>query len=260
MRLPASHLDDLLAELAQADAVAGDSGLAPMTPKMLRSAGSASMPRSRSGAERWKKLSACDCTICARFMMRRRLGGGRRDAHGEDLVAGLGGGDQVADRADAADARHERRHLGEGPALAELLEAAELGDVEMRLLDAAVVVEVDGDLGVALDAGDGVDDDLSVPCGYLVLSESRVCVPSVWASCRPAGRSRTEKMRSRRRRAAGHEDVDRHGLVDRPDVSGSSAGRSSRGICGFERRRSRGRRGGGRRRRRTCCAWRARCR
>ena len=29
------------------------------------------MPRSRSGEERWKKLSACDCTICARFSIRR---------------------------------------------------------------------------------------------------------------------------------------------------------------------------------------------
>ena len=38
-----------------------------MTPNRLRVAGSASMPSSRSGEERWKKLSACDCTICARF-------------------------------------------------------------------------------------------------------------------------------------------------------------------------------------------------
>ena len=61
-----------------------------------------------------------------------------RNAHGQDGVAGLGGGDQVADRADAADARHQRRHLGEGPAFAELLEAAELRDVEVGLFDAAL--------------------------------------------------------------------------------------------------------------------------
>ena len=47
------------------------SGLAAATPKMLRFTGSDSMPSSRSGEERWKKLNACDCTICARFSMRR---------------------------------------------------------------------------------------------------------------------------------------------------------------------------------------------
>ena len=48
-------------------------------PMMLRRAGSASKPNSRSGDERWKKLSAFDCTIWARFITRRRsapAGGG----------------------------------------------------------------------------------------------------------------------------------------------------------------------------------------
>ena len=48
------------------------------------------------GDDRWKKLSACDCTICARFMMRRSLTAVSRNAHGQDGIAGLGGGQQVA--------------------------------------------------------------------------------------------------------------------------------------------------------------------
>ena len=46
---------------------------------MLRVAGSASKPNRRSGDERWKKLSAFDWTIWARFITRRRsapVGGG----------------------------------------------------------------------------------------------------------------------------------------------------------------------------------------
>ena len=46
---------------------------------MLRFAGSASKPNRRSGDERWKKLSAFDWTIWARFITRRRsapVGGG----------------------------------------------------------------------------------------------------------------------------------------------------------------------------------------
>ena len=52
------------------------------------------------------------------------------DVDRQQRVAGLGRGQQVADRADAADAGGDDRHLAEGAALAELLEAAELGDVE----------------------------------------------------------------------------------------------------------------------------------
>ena len=72
-------------------------------------------------------------------------------------VAGLGRRDQVAYRTDAADARHERRHLGEGAAFAEFLEAAKLRDVEASIFDSAIVVEVKRDLGMALDAGDRID-------------------------------------------------------------------------------------------------------
>ena len=53
----------------------------------------------------------------------------------------------------------KRRHLGERPAFAEFLEAAELGDVKVRVFDAAIVVEVQRDLGVPFDAGHRVDHD-----------------------------------------------------------------------------------------------------
>ena len=53
----------------------------------------------------------------------------------------------------------DARHLAEEAPLAELLEAAELDHVEARVGDLALVVQEEGDLRVALDAGDGVDDD-----------------------------------------------------------------------------------------------------
>ncbi len=86
-----------------------------------------------------------------------QLVGGRGDVHRQDAVARLGRGQQVADRADPADARRDRRHLPEGPALAEALEAAELGHVEAGVAHLARVVQVDAYLRVALDAGDRVD-------------------------------------------------------------------------------------------------------
>src|ERR1017187_4304308 len=95
-----------------------------------------------------------------------QVGSRRRNPRGQDAVAGLGRRDQVAHRADPADARHERRHLRERPAFAQLLEAAELGDVELRVFDAAVLAEKQRDLGVALDPADVFDSDGLFRHGY----------------------------------------------------------------------------------------------
>ena len=88
-----------------------------------------------------------------------QLVGGGRDVDGHDGVARLGRGQQMADRADAADARGDAGHLAVGPALAELLEAAELDDVELGVGHVAGVVHENADLGVALDAGHGINDN-----------------------------------------------------------------------------------------------------
>ncbi len=58
----------------------------------------------------------------------------------------------MADGADAADARGNSRHLVERTALGELLEAADLRHLELRVGHLAGVVELNGDLGVAFDA------------------------------------------------------------------------------------------------------------
>ena len=68
--------------------------------------------------------------------------GGGRNADRQQGVACLGGSHQVADRADAADARHQGGHLGEGPAFAEFFEAAKLGHVKAGVFDAAMIVEM----------------------------------------------------------------------------------------------------------------------
>ena len=65
----------------------------------------------------------------------------------------------MAYRTDAADARHQRRHLVKRTAFAQLLEAAELGDVKAGVLDPAFFVEMQRDLGMAFDAGHRIDDD-----------------------------------------------------------------------------------------------------
>ena len=88
-----------------------------------------------------------------------QLRGGVRNAHRHDGFAGLGRGNQVRNRADAADARHQAGHLVERPALAEALEAAHLRHVKVRVLHFALAVELDGDFAVAFKACYRIDGD-----------------------------------------------------------------------------------------------------
>jgi hypothetical protein len=69
-----------------------------------------------------------------------QLRGGIGDFDGHDGFAGLCRGQQVAYRANAANARHQGRHLIKRTALVKLLETAYLGYGEEGLLDIALVI------------------------------------------------------------------------------------------------------------------------
>ena len=157
--LAAEDLDDFLAELAQADAGAGEVGVGGDQAEdvALRRRGvPAEQEVRRAQVEEAQRMALDDL---AEVHQPAQLVGGGRDVDGHDGVAGLGRGEQVADGADAADARGDAGHFAVGPAFAELLESAEFHDVEDGVGHVARVVHENADLGVALDAGDGVDDD-----------------------------------------------------------------------------------------------------
>lgn len=63
----------------------------------------------------------------------------------------------MADWADSADASCDRRHLREGPPLAEFFKAAVFRHVEAGDLYSTSPIEMDRDLGVSLDPGHGID-------------------------------------------------------------------------------------------------------
>jgi len=69
-------------------------------------------------------------------------------------------------RADAAHARAQGGHLPQQATPTELLKASELGDVEAGIGDLALLVSVDGDLGVAFDAADRIDQMQSRGAGH----------------------------------------------------------------------------------------------
>ena len=100
---------------------------------------------------------------------------GRRNLDCEQRIAGFGGSNQMADRADPADAGHQRRHFSKRAPFAELLETAELGDMEASIFHVPVLIEVQRDFRVALDAGHWIDQNCSALCHLLFLRLRALC-------------------------------------------------------------------------------------
>jgi len=69
----------------------------------------------------------------------------------------------MADRTNAAKTLDDDGNLPKHPALDEPFKSPELDDMKPRLFDIARFVEPDGNLAMAFDAGDGIDDNLPRP-------------------------------------------------------------------------------------------------
>ena len=111
----------------------------------------------RAQVEEVQRMRLQDLAVVHQAADLLRRGRELRGAH--HLVERLAGREVVAHRADAAQALHHHRHFPVRPALDELLERAELDDVEPRLLDVAVLVHQQRDLAVPLDARQRFDHD-----------------------------------------------------------------------------------------------------
>ena len=112
-----------------------------------------------SGPESKKKLSACDwviCPICSSSRSFAAAGGAFTLMIASHALTEA---NEVADRADAANARGDRGHFVEWAPFGEFLETAKLGDVELGVGHPAFVVQTNGDLRMTFDAGHRIDDD-----------------------------------------------------------------------------------------------------
>lgn len=177
--LAAQPFDDLLAELADPYPVAGKLGVCP------GKADDIAVRRVRLGAEQEIRGGEVEEAEGVRLDDLRQVehlaqvdpGGWRHD--GEDLVACLRRCDQVADRADSVDARHDGGHLVDRAALDDAFEAPELRDMELGVDHLALVVELNRDFRVALDPGDRVDDGCAAHGGSSTAEAGVVAVEGV---------------------------------------------------------------------------------
>src|SRR5207245_2486033 len=93
-----------------------------------------------------------------------------RDTHRQQRVAGFGRGDQVTNRANTANAGHQRGHFGKGPPFAELFKPSYLGDVETGILDLSGCVKLDSYFGVPLNASYWIDNNAALFHGITLQS------------------------------------------------------------------------------------------
>ena len=103
--LAAQRFDDLLAELPQADAAAGQLGLGRDQAEDVALRRVAVPAEQQVGGAEVEEAQGVRLDDLAEVHQAAQLLGGRAECvDRQDAVAGLGRGDQVADRADAADA------------------------------------------------------------------------------------------------------------------------------------------------------------
>ena len=178
--LAAQQFDYALSELAEADAAAGKIGV------FFRQAEDVALGRVRVHPQqqiRRRKMEEAECVGLQHLSVVDEpplFLGSNRHLNTKNSVAGLGTGQNVAHRADTADARHQAGHLMERAAFAHLLEAAEFDDVELGGSHRAVVVEVDRNLCVSFDSGNRVDENsLSHQPNLLLL----------WVACSASSKS-----------------------------------------------------------------------
>ena len=155
----AENFNDFLAELAEPDAGAGQFLVCGDEAENIALCRRRVPTHQKVGRAQMEEAQGVALHELAEVHQSAQLVGGGRDVDGHDSVAGFGRGEQMADGADAADARGDAGHFAVGPAFAEFLEAAEFHDVENGIGHVACVVHENADLGVALDAGHGINDN-----------------------------------------------------------------------------------------------------
>src|ERR1035441_5626187 len=157
--LAAEHRNDFLAELAQPNAGAGQLGIGGNQPEDVPLGLRRVPAEQKIRSAQVKEAQGMALDDLAEVHQPAQLVRGGRDVDGHDGVTRLGRREQMADGADAADARGNAGHLAVGTALAELLEPAELNYVKLGVRHIAGVVHEYADLGVPLDAGHWINDD-----------------------------------------------------------------------------------------------------
>ena len=202
--------DHLLAELAQPDAVAGKLGISGGNTEKI--AGFRRMVHAEQQVRGGKveKAERMRLDELAEVEDAAQLCSGFRDGDRQQLVAGLGRGERMADRADAAGAGRQRGHFEKRPAFDEFFKTSHLGDLEMGVMDLAGCIENQADSSMSFNAGDWLDGD-ALFHGGLLGAEPGVQLQLGGFPCNQGAEGGVQGVGCRR--ASGYEKIDLDEMV-----------------------------------------------
>ena len=158
---PSQSLDNLLSKLTQQNAIPSERRILFQHSEYIALRRVGIHTQQQVGRRQVKEAQRMRLHYLRHAEQPTQFVGRRRNSHGHQSIARLGRCDEMAYRADAADARHQRRHLRKRTAFAKLLEAAELRNVKTCVFDTAFLVEMQRDLGMPFDPRYWVDNDRS---------------------------------------------------------------------------------------------------
>src|SRR5579883_2859191 len=150
---PPQAFNNLLPELAQANAVASQLWFVLIDSHDISLSRIGVHPEQQIGNREIEKTQRVGLDNLCQIEEAPQSFRGRRNSYCQQRIASFGRRNQVADRTDAADPGHERWHFGKWAAFTQLFKTTELRDMKLRVFYFALVVKVQGDLGVPLDAG-----------------------------------------------------------------------------------------------------------
>lgn len=157
--LATKHLDYLLSDLAQTHAIFSQGRIGSRHSDQVALSWWSIHAEEQIGRREVEKTECVGLSNLGQVDDATQLYCRWRNAHRHEHVAGFGRCDEMADRTNAANACHQRRHFVKWPALDEFLEASQLRDVKKSILDFACIIEVNGDLGMTFYACHWIDDD-----------------------------------------------------------------------------------------------------
>lgn len=216
MNLAATQsFDHPLAELTQANAPARQLGVGCDQPEDIALLRVAVPAQQKIRAAEVKKGQGMRLGDLSQVHQPAQFLGSWRNGYRENLVAGVGGCEQMAHRADAADACCDGGHFCEGSALTEFFKTAVFRDVEAGSLDLASFIQMNRNLGVPLDSGHGIDLNHTRRT-HAGLSSTKTDLIRVQRSRRLISQQRLQNRADplSGRRAARQEDLHAYQLVD----------------------------------------------
>ena len=151
--------DHGLSDLPQADAVAGHRGVILQQPKDVAADGLGIHAEEQVRGGEVEEAQGMGLDHLGAVEQPTQIPAGRRHSCSQNGIAGLGRGQGVTHREDAADTFHQGRHFVKGAPFAEFFESPELGGMKAGIGHLAGLVQLDGDFAVAFNAGDGIDND-----------------------------------------------------------------------------------------------------